>query len=124
MTRAIPARRVRRALRDRQGPQGPAGPAIAGLGGNTNGAQDPTLGAATCTLGEILLSASPVRTAGGVVASGQTLPINQNQALFSLLGITYGGDGVTNFKLPDLRSLAPDHMNFSICTSGIFPSTN
>jgi microcystin-dependent protein len=35
---------------------------------------------------------------------GQTLPINSYQALFSILGTTYGGDGHTHFKLPDLRS--------------------
>lgn len=38
--------------------------------------------------------------------NGQLLPINQNQALFSLLGVTYGGDGVTTFALPDLRGRA------------------
>ncbi len=107
-----------------QGPQGPAGPAVAGLGHFTNGATLDTVGAAQCTLGEILLSASPNRTAGGIVASGQILPINQNTALFSLLGTTYGGNGTTTFALPDLRSLAPDNMNYSICISGIFPTTN
>jgi microcystin-dependent protein len=40
---------------------------------------------------------------------GQLLPINQNQALFSLLGTTYGGDGRTNFALPDLRGRTPLH---------------
>ena len=41
--------------------------------------------------------------------NGQLLPINQNQALFSLLGTTYGGDGRVNFALPDLRGRAPLH---------------
>src|SRR6266571_5281659 len=40
---------------------------------------------------------------GWAFANGQLLPINQNQALFSLLGTTYGGDGRTTFALPDLR---------------------
>ena len=40
---------------------------------------------------------------------GQLLPINQNQALFSLLGTTYGGNGQTNFALPDLRGRVPMH---------------
>jgi microcystin-dependent protein len=44
---------------------------------------------------------------GWLVCAGQTLPINQNQALFSLLGTTFGGDGITNFKLPDLQGRAP-----------------
>ena len=41
--------------------------------------------------------------------NGQLLPINQNQALFSLLGTTYGGDGRVNFALPDLRGNVPIH---------------
>lgn len=43
------------------------------------------------------------------LCNGQLLPINQNQALFSLLGTTYGGDGRVNFALPDLRGRAPIH---------------
>lgn len=46
---------------------------------------------------------------GWAVCNGQLLPINQNQALFSLLGTTYGGDGRTNFALPDLRGRTPMH---------------
>ena len=47
---------------------------------------------------------------GWALCNGQLLPINQNQALFSLLGTTYGGDGRVNFALPDLRGRAPIHM--------------
>ena len=43
------------------------------------------------------------------LCNGQLLPINQNQALFSLLGTTYGGNGQTNFALPDLRGKVPVH---------------
>lgn len=43
--------------------------------------------------------------------NGQLLPIAQNQALFSLLGTTYGGNGVTTFALPDMRSRAPIHVS-------------
>src|SRR5436305_14439931 len=50
---------------------------------------------------------------GWAECNGQLLPINQNQALFSLLGTTYGGDGRVNFALPDLRSRAPIHMGSS-----------
>jgi len=46
---------------------------------------------------------------GWAMCNGQFLPINQNQALFSLLGTTYGGNGQTNFQLPDLRGRAPMH---------------
>lgn len=44
---------------------------------------------------------------GWALCNGQLLPINQNQALFSLLGTTYGGNGQTTFALPDLRSRTP-----------------
>jgi microcystin-dependent protein len=44
---------------------------------------------------------------GWAMCNGQLLPINQNQALFSLLGTTFGGDGRVNFALPDLRSRIP-----------------
>jgi microcystin-dependent protein len=46
---------------------------------------------------------------GWADCNGQLLPINQNQALFSLLGTTYGGNGVTNFALPNLRDRVPIH---------------
>jgi microcystin-dependent protein len=44
---------------------------------------------------------------GWAFCNGQLLPINQNQALFALLGTTYGGNGQTNFALPNLRGRAP-----------------
>ena len=44
------------------------------------------------------------------LCNGQLLPINQNQALFSLLGTTFGGDGRVNFALPDLRARTPIHV--------------
>ncbi len=47
---------------------------------------------------------------GWAFCNGQLLPINQNQALFSLLGTTYGGDGQTNFGLPNLQGRVPFHM--------------
>src|ERR1700704_3212211 len=47
---------------------------------------------------------------GWALANGQLLPINQNQALFSLLGTTFGGDGRVNFGLPNLQGRVPMHM--------------
>jgi microcystin-dependent protein len=47
---------------------------------------------------------------GWAFCNGQLLPINQNQALFSLLGTTFGGDGRVNFALPDLRARTPIHV--------------
>ncbi|MFA5836995.1 MAG: tail fiber protein [Bellilinea sp.] len=46
---------------------------------------------------------------GWAFCDGQLLPLSQNTALFSLLGITYGGDGKSNFALPDLQGRAPMH---------------
>jgi len=50
---------------------------------------------------------------GWAFCNGQLLPINQNQALFSILGTTYGGDGRTTFALPDFRGRAPIHVGDS-----------
>ena len=57
----------------------------------------------TPLLGQVSLFAGNFAPSGFALAQGQLLPINQNQALFSLLGTTYGGDGMTTFALPDLR---------------------
>jgi microcystin-dependent protein len=54
-------------------------------------------------IGEIRLVAFAFAPRGWAFCAGQLLPINQNQALFALLGTTYGGDGQTTFALPDLR---------------------
>ena len=54
-------------------------------------------------LGEIEAFAFNFAPRGWALCAGQVLPINQNTALFSLLGTTYGGNGTTTFQLPDLR---------------------
>ncbi|MGD0568793.1 MAG: tail fiber protein [Candidatus Sulfotelmatobacter sp.] len=54
-------------------------------------------------LGEIRMVAFSFAPKGWAMCNGQTMPINQNQALFSLLGTTFGGDGRTTFQLPDFR---------------------
>jgi len=61
-------------------------------------------------LSEIRIMSFGFPPKGWATCDGQLLPINQNQALFSLLGTTYGGDGRVNFALPDLRSRVPIHM--------------
>jgi microcystin-dependent protein len=61
-------------------------------------------------LSEIRIMSFGFPPKGWALCDGQLLPINQNQALFSLLGTTYGGDGRVNFALPDLRSRTPIHM--------------
>jgi microcystin-dependent protein len=60
-------------------------------------------------LAEIRLMSFVFPPKGWALCDGQLLPINQNQALFSLLGTTYGGDGRVNFGLPDLRARMPLH---------------
>jgi microcystin-dependent protein len=61
-------------------------------------------------LSEIRIMSFGYAPQGWTQCNGQLLPINQNQALFSLLGTTYGGDGRVNFGLPDLRARVPIHM--------------
>jgi microcystin-dependent protein len=61
-------------------------------------------------LSEIRMTSFGFAPKGWALCNGQLLPINQNQALFSLLGTTYGGDGRVNFALPDLQGRVPIHM--------------
>lgn len=61
-------------------------------------------------LGEMKLISWNYAPKGWALCNGQQLPINQNQALFSLLGTMYGGNGQTTFALPDLRGRAPIHV--------------
>ena len=60
-------------------------------------------------LSEIRIFSFNFAPKGWALCNGQLLPINQNQALFSLLGTTYGGDGRVNFALPNLQSRVPIH---------------
>ncbi|GGO39224.1 phage tail protein [Deinococcus humi] len=60
-------------------------------------------------LSEIRLMSFYYPPQGWALCNGQLLPINQNQALFALLGTMYGGNGQTNFALPDLRGRVPVH---------------
>lgn len=60
-------------------------------------------------LGEIKITGFSFAPRGWALCDGQELPISQNQALWALLGTTYGGDGETTFALPDLRGRAPMH---------------
>jgi len=62
-------------------------------------------------LGEIKIMSFGYAPRNWAMCNGQFLPINQNQALFSLLGTMYGGNGQTTFALPDLRGQTPIHFN-------------
>ena len=61
-------------------------------------------------LAEVRIMSFEFAPKGWALCNGQLLPINQNQALFSLLGTTFGGDGRVNFALPDLRGRIPVHV--------------
>jgi microcystin-dependent protein len=60
-------------------------------------------------VGQIVLYAFDFAPTGWALCQGQLLPISQNTALFSILGTTFGGNGTSNFALPDLRSRIPVH---------------
>jgi microcystin-dependent protein len=69
-------------------------------------------------LGEVKIISWNYNPKGWAFANGQFLPINQNQALFSLFGTTYGGNGQTTFALPDLRGRASMHVGGAHSTQG------
>lgn len=71
-------------------------------------------------LGELRMFAGPTPPNGWMLCQGQLLPIATNDALFNLIGTTYGGDGVSTFGLPDLRGRAPMHVGpgFALAQTG------
>jgi len=90
------------------------------------GSQDTTIGAsggaADCYIGQIELTANTYPPPGYMFAAGQTLAISQYQMLFSLLGVNYGGNGTSTFRVPDLRKQAPGGTAYILCYQGVFPS--
>ena len=66
---------------------------------------------ATPFIAQISINAFDFAPRGYAQCNGQLLPINQNQALFAILGTTYGGNGITTFALPELRGRAAMHWN-------------
>jgi len=75
-------------------------------------------------LGEIRLFPYSYVPKEWAACDGSTLQINQNQALFALLGTVFGGDGKTTFALPDLRTKVPltGQGTYCIAMQGVFPS--
>src|ERR1700722_6647912 len=92
------------------GPAGPVGPSgTAGIfGTNINSSFQGQGSGAQCTLGDVILTASVEVATNWMAAKGQTLMIGSNNALYSLLGTNYGGNGSTTFDLPNLTAAAPD----------------
>ena len=117
------------------GPQGPAGtgtvPAnltVLSNGLSTDGVSftgAETFQSAACSnlnIGDVFLSVNGYGSGGALPADGRILPIAGHTAFFSLVGINFGGDGISTFALPDLRPFAPKGLQYSICvTVGIFP---
>ena len=64
---------------------------------------------ATPFIGQIQMFAFDYAPRAWALCNGQTLPIAQNQALFSILGTTYGGNGIQNFMLPNMQGRTPNH---------------
>src|SRR5258707_8030260 len=75
-------------------------------------------------LSEIRIFSFGFAPKGWALCNGQLLPINQNQALFSLLGTTYGGDGRVNFALPNLQGRVPIHMGNGFVLGQLFDEAN
>jgi microcystin-dependent protein len=78
-------------------------------------------------VGEVETFAFNFCPVGWTTLNGQLMPINQNTALFSLLGTTYGGDGVTTFALPTAKPIFTATgavLLQCIATAGIYPSRN
>lgn len=81
------------------------------------------------TIGEIALFAGDFTPLYWALCDGQTLPIENNEALYSILGTQYGGDGVQNFQLPNLAPLKeadgdPTPIRYFICLQGMYPTRN
>ena len=70
------------------------------------------------TIGQVEIFAFDFAPVGFAACNGQLLPIMQYQALFSLLGTRYGGNGVTDFALPKVAPVAPQGPFYFICVQG------
>ncbi len=79
-----------------------------------------------CYIGEVRLFAGNFAPQGWAFCDGSTLEIQSNTALFSILGVQYGGDGTRNYQLPNLAPLAEADggatpIRYIICLQGIYP---
>jgi microcystin-dependent protein len=72
-------------------------------------------------VGQIEIFAFEFAPSGWMVCNGQLLSIQEFQALFQLIGTTYGGDGQTTFALPKLAPIAPQGPSYFIAIEGVFP---
>ena len=72
-------------------------------------------------VGAVHLFAFDFAPDGWATCEGQLLEMDENRALFALLGTKFGGDGVSTFALPDLRGEAPPNLQYCIALQGIYP---
>lgn len=72
-------------------------------------------------LGQILLVPYPFVPVGWAACDGSTLPINSNEALYSLLGNKFGGEPTKTFALPNFAALTPSGCTYIIATTGTYP---
>jgi len=75
-------------------------------------------------IGEAWLFGGNFEPEGTVFARGQLLNISQYPNLYSVFYTTYGGDGRTNFGIPDLQGLEPEAVNYVVCVGGTYPNRN
>jgi hypothetical protein len=88
-----------------------------GYFGSTRHSYDTSL----CQIGDIVLSVNGYGT-GAMPADGRLLSISSYEAAYTLMGTYFGGNGTSNFALPDLRPFAPLGLQYSICVEGKYPS--
>ena len=93
----------------------------AAFGSDTNTAKGSSASGATCTLGEALLMPGKTYGDNTIPANGQLLSISSYSPLFALYGTKYGGNGTTNFGVPNLKQAAPDGLTYVICVAGVYP---
>ncbi len=92
-----------------------AGGGLLGLPLGTGGSDS---GAPPCTLGDVKLVATSFLRGGWVPANGQLLPVQGHTSLLGLLGANFGGNGTTNFALPNLQSVTPNGRHNSARIAG------
>ena len=72
-------------------------------------------------IGHVFLVPSSSVPDGTLPCDGRSLTISGNEPLFSLLGTRFGGDGQSSFKIPDLRTITPPGLIYTIVVDGIYP---
>lgn len=76
-------------------------------------------------IGQVELFPNSYSSNGWEKCEGQSMSINSNEALYSILGTNFGGNGISNFLLPDLRGTEPnENLSYFVCKAGIYPNAN